>query len=165
MLQTLNREWGVSIARNYHPEHGEWPLVMLHSPGLAYAFDSHNIGLDSPLAAMDMLTGHGMHELTDPYAPAPEAHGWCVLLDRDGDDPRESELRGPHPLAPIGPLSSCGHIAAYWRGSAQARGQWCQVLFVAGVDFAGIHADDMPREMVTAAAEHRIAGGTVRVIP
>lgn len=165
MLHTLNREWGVSIARNYHPHHGEWPLLLLHSPGLAYAFDSHNIGLDSPAAAMDMLTAHGLHEISDPYSPAPEAPGWAVLLDRAGDDPRDSELRGPHPIAPISPLASTGHVEQYWREPARARGWRCQVLFVAGVDFAATPTADMPEAMVTAAGEHRIAGATVQVLP
>ena len=165
LLQTLNREYGVSIARNYHPAYGDWPLVMVHSPGMAYAFDSHNIGLDSPLAAVEMLTAHGLHEVTDPFAPAPDCDEWTVLLDRDGEDPRDSELRGPHPIAPIGPLTRSGHVEWYWRGPAADRGWRCQLLFVSGVDFADLTSDQIPGALVTAASEHRVAGATIRVLP
>lgn len=154
----------MSIARNFSPKHGEMPLVLLHSPGLAYAFDVDNTGLDSPAAAMAMLTAHGLHELDDPYAPAPEAHGgWLVELDRPdtADEPRLSRLVPPEPLAPIGPLSH-GPLPAFWTGCVIAAGWWCQVLFVSGVDFSELFEYERPAALVQAAAEHRVAGATVR---
>lgn len=164
-LQTLNPEYGVSIARNFHPQHGEWPVVFVHSPGLAYAFDSHNIGLDSPHAAMHMLTALGLHELSDPFAPAPDSDEWAVLLDRDEThDARPSELVGPHPIAPIGPLAS-GPVADYWRIPARVQGWRCQLLVVSGLSMMSLHPDELPAALFTAGYEHRVAGATIRVQP
>lgn len=166
MLQTLNQEWGVSIARNVLPNHGTWPLLLLHSPGLAYAFDSDNTGLDSPLAAMQMLTAYGLHEIRQPYEPAPEAtDSWVVELDRPDthDDPRPSRLVPPLPLAPIGPLTRRGQIPAFWQDCARVNNWQCQLLFVAGVDFTTLFDYERPAAIVQAAAEHRVAGATVRV--
>jgi hypothetical protein len=166
VLQTLNPEWGVSIARNVHPAHGEWPLVMLHSPGLAYAFDSHNTGLDSPAASMAMLVEFGLHELRDPHSPTQEASGWHLHLDRDedGDDPRPSQLRGPYPLAPISPVSR-RPIEPSWRDLARGHDWWAQLLVVSGVDFSTLFDYEYAGALIAAADDHRVAGGLVRVHP
>lgn len=167
ILQTLNREWGVSIARNFHPDYPrEWPIVLVHSPGMAYAFDSHNTGLDSPEAAMSMLNVLGLHELADPFDDIPYSEHWDVLLDRhpDSDDARPSELRGPYPVAPIGPLvRGHGHVEEFWRAPAREHGGLCQLMFVWGVDFASLDGVEIPEALVSAAADHRMAGATIRV--
>jgi hypothetical protein len=164
MLQTLNPEWGVSIARNYDRDGTERAVLFVHSPGMGYAFDSTNTGLDSPFAAMAMLSALGLYELVDPYAPAARSDDWYVLLDRPGehDDPRPSELRGPHPVAPIGPIARTA-VPGYWRAAAAANGNTCQLMFVTGVDIHQ-HPEALPADLVTAAHECRVAGATVRVL-
>lgn len=163
---TLNDEWGISVARNVHPDAGEWPLVMLHSGGLAYAFDSDNSRLDSPASAMSMLAGLGLHEVHDPHQPDQEVNAWHIKLDRDenSDDPRPSELCGPAPIAPIGPLSR-RPIEASWRSLAEAKDGWAQLLFVSGVDFATLFDYEYAGALIDAANDHRVAGGIVRVYP
>lgn len=163
-LQRLNREWGVTIARIELPHTSTLPLVLVHSPGLAYAFDSDNTGLDSPAAAMDMLTAHGLHRLRNPYARAPHAVGWHVELDRpeNSDAPRPSRLVGPAPLAPIGPLGR-DPLPPYWHRLAAISDWWCQVLFISGVDFATLFDYERPKEIAKAARDNRVAGAMVRV--
>lgn len=164
-LATLNRGYGVAIARNYRLGEGDWPVVLLHSPGMAYAFDSHDDGLDSPAAAAAMLEALGLHPLADPYAPPPPSEAWVVHLDRDDDDPRPGVLIGPHPVAPIGPLSSGGRVDAHWRAAAQAHQWQCQLMVVWGVDLLDAPPSEVPEQMCTAAAESRCVGATIRVLP
>lgn len=166
-LHTLNPEYGISLGRNRHPDHGMTAVVFVHSPGMGYAFDSTNTGLDSPAAAQDMLTALGLHPVRDPFQPAPLSDHWCLLLDRPyyHDDPRPSELRGPHPIAPIGPISSSGHIEDLWRDAACINRWTCQLLFVAGVPLQDLTSDRVPEALVTAASEYRVAGATITVHP
>jgi hypothetical protein len=163
--QTLNAGWVVSIARNiFDPPEPPWPLVLLHSPGLTYAFDSSSTGLDSPDAAMDMLTALGLHPMASTYAEPPEGLGWTVQLNRYDDEFYDSRLLGPYPVAPIGPLARYA-IPGYWLTAARKRDWWCQLMVVSGVDLRTAGWSEVPEVLEAAAAAGRVAGATIRVVP
>lgn len=166
-LGSLSPDFGILMARTFHPAAGSWPVIYLHSAVAGWVFDRHGWRLQEDTDnALDMAVELGLHRVDDPFIRQPDSPAWRVILPDLGDpsEARQGAILGPADIN-VGPLQRHGiGLSPPWLNLAAEQGWQCQLYVITELDIRlRGDGDGYFTALSRARDTGRLVGGTVVV--